>query len=101
MTEPTLFPTAPRFDGAGYDPAIDHVRLTRQIKRIFDLMSDASWRTLQEIADITGDPAASVSAQLRHLRKKKFGSWVVNKRRRTPCSGLWEYQLLGFRDGDA
>ena len=29
------------------------------------------WRTLRSIADCTGDPEASVSAQLRHLRKDR------------------------------
>lgn len=41
-----------------------------------------------------GDPAASVSAQLRHLRKPRFGGFVVEKRPRGDRErGLWEYRL--------
>jgi hypothetical protein len=57
-------------------------------------MKDGQWRTLEEIAQATGDPQASVSAQLRHLRKNKFGSYIVNKRSRGDREhGLWEYQV--------
>ncbi len=58
-------------------------------------MRDHGWPTLTEIAGVTGDPAASISAQLRHLRKARFGGHTVNKRHRGPASaGLYEYQLL-------
>ena len=82
--------TATRFNGPCYDPAIDNIRLTGQIKRVFDLMKDGSWRTLDEIAQATGDPHASISAQLRHLRKPRFGSFIVEKRSRGDRgNGLW------------
>ncbi len=62
---------------------------------MFDTMRDGRWRTLQEIADVTGDPQASISAQLRHLRKPRFGGYTVEKRRRgLPEHGLYEYQLV-------
>lgn len=84
-----------RFNGPVYDPKYDKVRLTGQILRIFNLMKDGHWRTLSEIEAITNDPAASISAQLRHLRKERFGSHTVNKRPRGDRKqGLWEYQLL-------
>lgn len=84
-----------RFNGAVYNPALDDARLTGQLQRIFDLMKDGHWRTLNEISEATGDPQASVSCQLRHLRKLRFGSHIVNKRVRGDRSqGLWEYQLL-------
>jgi hypothetical protein len=58
-------------------------------------MLDECWRTLDEIAAVTGDPTASISAQLRHLRKPRFGSYIVKKRRRGDLSlGLYEYQVL-------
>lgn len=84
----------PRFNGAGYSSDHDDERLTGQIKRVYSLMADGVWRTLQEIADATGDPHASISAQLRHLRKKRFGGFNVEKRPRGNRShGLWEYLL--------
>jgi hypothetical protein len=97
MRPPNLFDTAPRFDGATFDPALDQARLTKQLGRVFDVMQDGAWRTLDEIAGATGDPHASISAQLRHLRKRRFGGYAVDKRRRLPASGLYEYRLAGTR----
>ncbi len=85
----------PHFDGPAYDPEYDHARLTGQILRVWDLMRDGQWRTLQEIADRTGDPHASISAQLRHLRKRRFGEHTVERRARGARSaGLYEYRVL-------
>lgn len=82
------------FNGSDYDPKYDEKRLQSQHNRIFKLMQDHEWRTLTEIETITGDPPASISAQLRHLRKKRFGSHVINKRvRGDRLAGLYEYQL--------
>ena len=84
-----------RFNGATYDPALDDERLTRQLGRVWSCMSDGAWRTLDEIATVTGDPHASISAQLRHLRKPRFGSYMVEKRARGRReSGLFEYRVL-------
>ncbi len=83
------------FDGPDYDPKYDHDRLTGQILRVFTCMFSGRWMTLDEIACETGDPHASVSAQLRHLRKEKFGSHTVNKQIRGDRSnGLYEYQMI-------
>jgi len=46
----------------------------------------------EEISSL-GYPESSVSAQLRHLRKPKFGGHTILKRRRFSGHGLWEYQL--------
>ncbi len=85
---------APHFNGPVYEAEHDHARLTKQHERIRDLMLDGMWRTLDEIAVATGDPAASISAQLRHLRKARFGGWTVEKRARALRErGLFEYRL--------
>ena len=68
------------FHGSDYLPARDDERLSSQLERVRDLMADSQWRSLNQIASATGAPAASVSAQLRHLRKERFGSNTVNKR---------------------
>ncbi|MHA1968839.1 MAG: hypothetical protein ACW964_13675 [Candidatus Hodarchaeales archaeon] len=87
-------PEPMRFDGPEYSPKLDQIRLTGQIKRIYDLMIDSRWRTLGEIAQETYDPEASISAQLRHLRKARFGAHIVEKRRRgDEKQGLYEYKL--------
>ncbi len=82
----------PHFNGADYIPDRDWDRLTTQLGRIFNCMKDGEWRTLSSIHDVTGDPEASISAQLRHLRKDHFGSHTVN--RKHMGSGLYKYQLI-------
>jgi hypothetical protein len=54
-----------------------------------------TWVTLAELAGKTKFPPASISAQLRHLRKAKYGGWVVEKRRREWVKEelVWEYRL--------
>jgi len=80
------------FAGAVYDDARDRLRLSTQLQRVYDLMQDGRWRFLQEISDETGDPPASVSAQLRHLRKKRFGGFTVEKSYQG--DGLFLYRVL-------
>lgn len=54
------------------------------------------WLTLSEIADLTNYGEASISAQLRHLRKPHFGGYVVAKRRRgSVTNAAWEYRIAG------
>lgn len=84
----------PRFNGSDYNPQADNKRLTGQLLRIYQLMSDNNWRTLQEISNQTHDPQASISAQLRHLRKPRFGGHTIEKRPRGDRNiGLFEYRL--------
>ena len=83
-----------RFNGPDYVPVFDQKRLTGQIERIYKLMTDGKWRTLKEIENYTNDPQSSISAQLRHLRKERFGSHNIEKRRKGErTNGLFEYKL--------
>lgn len=79
------------FGGETYEPPRDGSRLRAQLVRVKAAMGDAEWRTLGEIASITGDPEASVSARLRDLRKAKFGGHLVD--RKYSGGGLWCYKL--------
>ena len=81
----------PHFEGPPDTPD-RAARLSRQHDTIRDLMRDGHWRSLPAIAAATRAPEASVSAQLRHLRKPRFGGYVVEKRH--VAGGLWEYRLL-------
>jgi hypothetical protein len=84
------------FDGETYEEEHDEERLSKQIIRVRSLMLDGQWRTLAEISAITGDPQASISARLRDLRKVKFGSYIIGRRRRGLAKhGIHEYQLQG------
>jgi hypothetical protein len=87
-------PEAMRFSGPAYDPDKDRVRLAGQIQRVYAALAAGGWWTLNELAQATGDPPASISAQIRHLRKSRFGSHRIDKRRRgSESAGLWEYRM--------
>lgn len=81
-----------KFDGQDYIPTRDNKRLSIQYVAIFDLMSDGQFRTLGEIEDLTSYPQASISAQLRHMRKPRFGGHKVEKE--YIGTGLYRYKLL-------
>jgi hypothetical protein len=61
-----------------------------------------SWMTLGELARKTEFPEASISAQLRHLRKLEHGGYHVEKRRReseeclrkSTHEKVWEYLVM-------
>ena len=55
-------------------------------------MEDGVFRTLDQISSQIKEPPASISAQLRHLRKPSFGSHTVNKK--YIGNGLFSYQLI-------
>ena len=80
------------FDGSDYKQLRDRCRLSEQYDSIFALMRDGAWRTLADIESKTGYRSASISAQLRNMRKIRFGAHLVNKR--YVSNGLYEYQLL-------
>src|SRR5207245_5894073 len=77
----------------------------RQRDVLCDVMLSArqceTWLTLDELAKLTHYPPASISAQLRHLRKPQYGAFLVEKRPRmvrTILRGedfgtVWEYRL--------
>jgi hypothetical protein len=84
-----------------------------QLASIRELTTRASargvWLTLAEIAEATEFAEASISAQLRHLRKAHHGGYHVEKRHRCPARGvatmrkirdtrrgpvIWEYRVL-------
>jgi len=83
-----------RFNGPVYNPERDNKRLKSQIQRIYHYMAAGGWHTFDEIHSATGDPHTSISAQLRHLRKERFGEHTIDKRHRgEPARGLYEYRL--------
>lgn len=77
----------------------------RQRDVLCDVMLSArqceTWLTLDELAKLTHYPQASISAQLRHLRKPEYGGFAVEKQPRVVGAVLrgedfgtvWEYQI--------
>lgn len=83
------------FDGKTYEAEHDKERLSRQFGRVRALVLDGQWRTLNEIGKAVDAPPASVSTRLRDLRKARFGSYIVERRRRgLPRDGLFEYRVI-------
>ena len=80
------------FDGKHYEGKTDKERLARQIKGVHDHISSGAWKTVEEISMATGYPQPSVSAQLRNLRKEKFGGLDVEGRYRADTR-IFEYKL--------
>lgn len=82
----------PDFDGATYRRDRDLARLTGQLRRVADALSDGRWWTLAALSSETRDPEASISARIRDLRKGKFGGWTVVAE--NLGAGLWRYRLV-------
>lgn len=86
---------AEAFDGVTYNPSQDYARMNLQQHRVFKLMSDGQWRTLAQIAEGKFSEAGA-SARLRDLRKARYGSHTIRRRRVLEDGrkgGLWEYRL--------
>lgn len=79
------------------------VRKQREVIRDVMLSAGqcATWLTLDELSKLTHYPPASISAQLRHLRKPRYGGFAVEKRcravnkamRAEGVGALWEYSV--------
>ena len=93
----------------------DARRLRSQREIIRDVMLSAAecetWLTLGELRALTRYGEASISAQLRHLRKAENGGYDVVKRHREGVSPerpgtdgrgecVWEYRMTRGVDGD-
>lgn len=78
--QPSIIDTRPRFDGPEITPA-DHVRLAQHMLTLTRVMADGLERSLGEVATAIGCSESAAGSRLRDLRKQKFGSFQVTKRR--------------------
>ena len=105
---PANFPAGVRASAATRSGEYDARRLRSQREIIRDVMLSAAqcetWLTLGELRALTRYGEASISAQLRHLRKSEYGGYEIVKRHREgvarerPCADrrgewVWEYRL--------
>lgn len=92
---------AVRIRGETYNPILDYSRLQGQQLRVHDCMIDGEWMSLREIAAITLDGEASISARLRSFRNDEYLStlFIMESRRkpRAEKKGCWQYRLLRRR----
>jgi hypothetical protein len=81
---------------SGYYDA-DRLRTQRDIIRdkLLTASRSGNWLTLGELQLFTGFGEASISAQLRHLRKPEAGGFEITKRRRKSAGQMiwWEYRI--------
>jgi hypothetical protein len=94
-----------RRNGRGSEAELRLGQARKQREVIRDVMLSAgqcaTWLTLDELAKLTHYPPASISAQLRHLRKPRYGGFAVVKRcravdkamRAEGFGALWEYSV--------
>ena len=81
------------FSGPFIDPKKDDRRLTGQLKAVWDILQDRKPHTLPELQECLGlTMTTSISARIRDLRKKEFGSHDVLTER--VSKGLYRYTLL-------
>lgn len=71
--------------------ACDAPRLSGGPRRVFNVMKDGKWRTVQQIERRTGDTARSVRDHLRSLREPRFGGHTVERQHLS--EGLYIYRL--------
>jgi len=91
--------------GAAYVPSLDKARLSLQIERVRLYLLRGEWKTLREMKAALEAiyapahfPEASLSAQLRNLRKEPYRLRVERRRRdgvHGAGAGIWEYRLSG------
>ena len=81
-----------KFDGRHFDAEKDQVRLTAQMKGVYETLKSRAWMTVSEIESETGYPQPSISAQLRNMRKEKFGALDVRGRYRAGTR-IFEYRI--------
>jgi hypothetical protein len=67
-----------------------------QIRKVRNLMSDGSWRTLAAIGRTIRIPVQSAGSRLRDLRMPDYGRFKV-LRSRTDVPGVFIYKLAGKR----
>jgi len=85
-------PAKRAFDGASYEPDQDHGRLRKQLEGVRKIMADGKWHTLSELAEAIGCETQSASARVRDLRKPKYGSETIERKRID--GGLYGYRMV-------
>lgn len=61
-------------------------------KKIYDVMRDGKWITLEKLAQLTGMTGSGASACMRNLRMAKFGAHEVE--RKHVKGTLYKYRLI-------
>lgn len=70
-------------------------KMSKQLLRVFEIMKDGQWRTLDQIAAFPGmrSPTQSISRYLCFFRAPQYGGHTVNRRKQQNAR-VFEYQVL-------
>lgn len=83
--------------GSHYNPSTDKKPLASQMERVRVALNAGGWKTVDEIQGYikmfydAHDPATSISAQIRNLRKEKNGGYKIITRARAGHNRLYEF----------
>jgi hypothetical protein len=66
--------------------------LPRQLDLVRNLLADGEWWTIGELEQMLSQPAQSISARIRDLRKKEFGGFIID--REHIVDGIYEYKMV-------
>lgn len=83
----------PTFDGESFDKDKDQARLTSNIVKVRQFMSDGEWHTAHDIRrGIGASPDTAILERVRDLRKERFGAFSIESKRRE--GGTWCYRMV-------
>ena len=71
----------------------ENKKMSAAMLRVFSLMKDGQWRTLENLMNVIGSPTQSIAIYLRAFREKRYGGHIVNKRK-VGKGRIFEYQLI-------
>ncbi len=74
-----------------FDPKFDRVRLGSKLARVRAILLDGKPHTIAEIQAFVGKYDEGVSANVRDLRKAKYGGWDIPSTRK---AGVLSFQLM-------
>jgi hypothetical protein len=66
--------------------------------KLLSVVKDGKWRTIKQLSDATGNIPTAASANMRNLRKAKYGGYIIE--RRHLGNGLYEYRMALDEDGN-
>ena len=98
MTHNPYNHVGPHFDGRTYVAELDHTRLTTQLARVKDVLSDGKWYSLGQLSLLANGPEASIGARLRDLRKARFGGHTVDRKRSSRGYFLYRLEIQPQRE---
>ncbi len=82
-----------RFDGSDIEPPDIPPLSTQHLRVRAAALAWHGWFAMEELAHSIDEPAGSTERQVRYLRAERFGSYLVEKRRRGE-SRTWEYRVV-------